>query len=275
MKIERKGKGGIKQRLDVRDRKWSKIGAVSVPFNWTVGYNPVDEAITKDQGTSFSCGGMAGAYLTTRILNVKETSAKSIYSFIFYPGGGSVLRDILGKICNRGVNLEKDVPSIPNTEYNLTRTNWVTPALDTQALSQKGLRYAFVNNDIDSVAQAIRDTGGAIILLTGQNNGTWTSPIPAPPSNNRNTWNHFVFCGAAFLKDDKKVIKIHNSWGDIGEKGWQYIDEDYFKSGRVLEAGVVYRQEEFSPVEPSTKKEILQQLIKLYYALLDNMRKGI
>ena len=62
--------------------------------------------------------------------------------------------------------------------------------------------------------------------------GTWLSPFPKPPA--KRVWGHWLYAGKAKLIDGKKYIGVLNSWGiDTGEKGWQWIGEDYFKSGHV------------------------------------------
>lgn len=249
--VEQKyGTGGRKSKLDLRDRK---IGKSAVPFNWSVGYSPTDASLTKDQGQSDSCGGQAGSYLNER-LKGGEQSAKSIYSLIWYKGGGTTTRDILNTIVKRGVTSETSVPSQPATESNLEDKSWQSIALLDEATTRKGLSYAFINTDIESIAQSIRDIGGCILLIQGQNNGSWLSPTPVPPANNTNLWAHFLFAGKAFMKDGKKVIAVHNSWGDIGDNGWQYLTEDYFKSEYVIEAGVIY--EPANPVITITQQKI-------------------
>lgn len=267
----RHGHGAIKKRLDLRDNKWKDIGKSSSPFDWSVGFNPSSTYPTKDQGASDSCGGQSGAYLNQVLTGSAEQSAKSIYSFIYYKGGGTTMRDIFNTICNRGVNLEKDVSSQPPTETNLEDKSWVTDVLTSDANTRKGLRYAFVNTDVDSVAQAVRDTGGTIIRVNGQNNGTWLSPVPIAPKDNSNLWSHFLFCNGAFMRDGKKVIRVHNSWGnDTGDAGYQFISEDYFNSGNVKEAGVIYEPVPgMTPPQTTQKIALLQQLISLYYKLLD------
>ncbi len=61
----------------------------------------------------------------------------------------------------------------------------------------------------------------------GQNNGSWLSPFPLPPT--KISWRHFLYGGKAKLIDGKKHIGFANSWGkSIGDNGWQWISEDYF-----------------------------------------------
>ena len=245
------GHGAIEKKLDLRDQK---LGSASAPFDWSSGYD-IETALgavfnrsfvtpTKNQGQSYSCGGQAGSYLeaTLKALGIgsfDEKSAKYIYSQIFYPTGGSTLRDVLNLI-TRGVASESQVVSYeagnPPSETFMRDTSHNS---GTNASTSLATGYAFVHPDIESVAQAVRDNHGAIILIQGQDNGTWLSATPKAPVEA--VWAHFLFCGKAKLINGKKYIGVHNSWGNIGENGWQWISEDYFNSGFITDCGVVYQ----------------------------------
>lgn len=269
-----KGKGAIKSRIDLRDHKWSKLGMASMPFDWVNGYKPNDNSKTKDQGTSSSCGGQAAAYLAERLWG-SEFSAKSVYSLVYVNGGGSSLRDILSTICKRGVNFETTVPSQPALETNFEDKSWVSLDKDTEASVFKGQKYAFINIDIEGIAQAVRDNGNAIILIEGQNNGTWLSPTPIPPNNNNAIWRHFLFVSGAEMVNGKKALKCHNSWGpNTGLEGFQWINEDFFTNNRVVESGTVYKPN--PDLIPITQRSALiltiQKLINNIYRAIDLLK---
>lgn len=285
----RHGVGSLPKRVDLRDHKWRKlVGKSAIPFDWSVGYNPTDNSPTKDQGTSDSCGGNSGAYLSERLITNKisaffQQSAKSIYSYIFYNGGGTTIRDIGARLTGYGANLEADVPSYPNTEQNFEDKSWSTPALTIEAGNRKILNYAMVNPDIESVAEAIRDTGGCLIEIEGQNglNPSWLSATPTPPtvsSSSSLIWRHFLFAGGAFMQNGVKYIRCHNSWGaEAGDNGWQLISEDYFKSGHIVGAMVLYEPSNPVITNPVTKSQaisLIQKLINLYYQLLGQTAGG-
>ncbi len=176
------------------------------------------------------------------------------------------------------MNLESDVPSYPNTEPSLENKSWKTFDLDTKASQYKGLNFAFVGTDIDSTAQAIRDTGGCILEIEGVNNGTWLSPEPIAPTSKKGVWGHFT-CGLKpVIWKGKKAIKFANSWGrDVGVGGFQYLTEDYFKSGHVVAVGVLYEPtaQGMTPVQKQLAITIIQKLINLYYQLLDKSRSAL
>lgn len=270
------GKGAKRQRLDLRDHKWKHIAKSSKPFDWsTVTDTPFEIAI-KDQSISDSCGGQAGAYLQQILKKSLPLSAKSIYSMIWYLGGGTIMRDVFKRLISYGVNLESTVPSYPATEQNLEDKTWTQNP--NEASIYKGLSYAFTGTDIDSVAQAIRDTGGCILEVQGQNNGSWLSAAPIAPSSKTGLWGHFV-CGVEpCIYKGERAIKFVNSWGEnVGLGGFQYLTESYFKAGGVVAVGVLYEPTNPVITDPAKKSQaisITQKLISLYYQLLDTMKSG-
>lgn len=250
------GHGAIKKKKDLRDQQYTKIARTSQPFNWELGYD-VEEDVgydgkVKNQGTSDSCGGQAASYYAAiiRILygqTTQECSAKYIYSQLFYPQGGTTLRDLLNFLVKYGAAEEKFVSSYenghpPSEAFMRDKSkNYLGYA---SASLCKPTGYAFVSTDIDSCAQAIRDNHGAILQVTGQNNSTWLGLFPIPPGNKVGNWSHFVLGKKAKLINGKKYIGIRNSWGeDCGDQGLQWIGEEYFTSGNVTDIGVVYAME--------------------------------
>jgi hypothetical protein len=259
------GHGALPSIKDLRDKKWSKLAMASTPFDWTAGFVLPPITITKNQGTSGSCGGQSGSYLTALFESAyNERSAKYLYSQIFYPpSGGTTMRDILNLIVKKGSAPESLVPSYqggnPPSESFMEDVSLNANA-DASATAYEGTGYAFVNPDIESYAQAIRDNGGAIMEIQAMNNGTWLSADPQPPTSAQ--WAHFLICTGALMRNGKKVIQVKNSWGnEVGENGYQYISEDYFKSGFILQGGVVYQKS--NPIVIQEKIGIIQQLIAL------------
>ena len=285
MKEQDFGKGAIRKKIDLRDTKWKKIARASIPFDWTKATDnsvPNSTFPTKNQGTSSSCGGQSGAYLDQALaslnsLNVRENSARYIYSQIFYKGGGTTLRDILNFIVKKGVASEKTVPSMNKgkapDETFMTDKSGNTAQADNETAGFRGASYAFVNPDINSVAQAIRDTGGAIMEIEGSNNDTWLSTQPNPPKKGDAIWRHFMYLEKPFMEDGKKKIWSRQSWGDnAGFQGWQKITEDYFASGHITDAGVVYWPN--NPVVIEQQKTLIEQLIVLCQLLINKLLGG-
>lgn len=236
--------GGLQSRVDPRDYKWSEVGAASTPFDWTKGYD-IEGVLSsklgrpfklpvKNQGQSSSCGGQAWSYLgevleALATTSFEERSAKFIYSQTYVVGGGSTGRDNAALVKKQGWGLESLTPSYQNgaapAEIFMERNTDITDEARNNA--KKALSAAYVNVDMgfNSIAQAVRDNNGAIILIQGQDNGTWTSTFPHPPTSA--VWRHWIYVGKALTIDGKKYLGFINSWGNVGTGGWQYLGLDY------------------------------------------------
>ena len=230
--------GAIVDRVDTRDFQWSTIGKSSAPFDWNAGFDIetiVGTLPVKDQNGSYSCGGQAWATLAAVLEAVQtgkleERSAKFIYSQTYQQGGGSSGRDNANIFIKQGAARETVLTSYDNgtppAEPFMERSGDITATARADAATDKAYAYATVAFDFDTLAQAIRDNHGVIIGLYGQNNGTWNSPYPLPPT--QNVWAHWIYAGKAKLINGKKYIGLLNSWGTaVGEQGWQWIEEGY------------------------------------------------
>lgn len=245
--------GGITDVIDDRDIRWEEAGKALPPLDWHAGYDierttglalPVD-----DQDGSTSCGGQAvSKYVAVaeavQTGSYEQRSAAYVYSqtVIRDANGspaGSRLRDNLDLARTQGVGLESLCPSYddgkpPHDSYIL-RPGLVTAEARESAKLSKALSYAYVGMSIDSCGQAIAANAGMVILLGGQDNGTWYSAFPKPPTYRQ--WGHFMYFGKARLRNGKKELGGLQSWGlDAGDKGWQWFGEDWFRSG-FLESG--------------------------------------
>ncbi len=239
------GTGGIPDRVDLRDYQFKEIGFGTPPFDWSVGFNienKVGVIKPKDQGTSGSCGGQAWSTLAAVLEAIQtgtfeERSAKFIYSQVYVPGGGSTGRDCANIYVNDGAATELVLPSYQNgqppSETFMERSGDITDGVRSNAKLDRSFSYSQVEPaSLDSIAQSIRDNNGAIFLINGQNNGTWLSAFPKTPT--AKGWAHWIYAGRAKLINGKKFIGCLNSWGNVGENGWQWLAEDYFTSGNVL-----------------------------------------
>jgi len=238
---------------DGRDRLFSDYLKIyerafgSKPFDWENGYD-VEKYLgfklpIKNQQNSLSCVGQGSSYykqLYEYYLKrvSKEKSAKSVYSQIFLPQGGAWLRDAMRLICDYGINLEEDVPSYQygdNVPEEFIRDkSWMNYSMTKKAKYYANSSYYRIDGfSIDDFAKAIEIGKGALIAVTGNNNGTWYSKFPKPPTDDipqSELWGHAVVAVGALMIDNKKYIKIKNSWGNIGENGYQYLGEEWFTS---------------------------------------------
>jgi hypothetical protein len=211
----------------------------TTPFDWDNGYLN-NFAITfkvKNQYQSYSCGGQAVAYYCQAILDTEdEQSARFPYSFAYAePNGGTAYYSLGAHACKRGTCDEKLAVSYRpdgTTDEPFMRTKNFTPEAITDGLTKLGYKYAKTDtNSIDDIANAIKENKGVVLGIYGQNNGTWLTENPRPPISTKDRWCHWVWAYGAVMKNGKKAILFINSWGDkIGDKGHQYITEEYFDS---------------------------------------------
>ncbi len=252
METQLHGKGAMKRtKLGhfIQRLKRPKVGKASRLFDWNVGYSSIAKIGNipiKSQGASDSCAGQAGSYgmaIALALLSGKyeELSAKSIYSLIFYPNGGSTEGSIENVFKRDGATLESEVQSYPSTEQNLRDTTWKNPTLLKEALTRSGFVPLTVSINIESIAEAIRDYGFCILQINGQdgNSPDWLSQTPQPPQrNNPNPiWSHFICFVGAGLVNGVKTLTFVNSWGDnVGVGGYQNITQAYFDSKQIVDA---------------------------------------
>lgn len=245
--------GGIIDRVDLRDFHWDEIGGATMPsFDWNKGHDieqvlsgvlniPNFKLTVKDQNGSFSCGGQAWSYMA-EVLEALSTksyeprSAKYLYSQTYVPGGGSRGRDNAEIFVNQGVCRENVLTSydhgLPPDESFMEKSVDITDIARKNARLSMASAYAQTGTNIDDIASATSTGSGTVIGIYGQNNGTWNGLFPKPPSvtSNSSIWGHWVYAGKAKLINGVKHIGILNSWGkDVGDKGWQWLSEEYFK----------------------------------------------
>lgn len=243
--------GGLVDRIDTRDYKWSELGSVMAPYDWSETYDVTLEIATainqpdfaihpKDQDGSYSCGGQSWSYYGATLESLatksyEERSAKFIYAQTYAPGGGSSGRENCNLVVNQGWGLESQTPSyengMPPGEYFMERGQDITDLARSTAKISRAASYASVDLSIDSLAQACKINHGLIVGLSGSNNTTWLSKKPAPPKNGEYLWYHWLYVGGAGMYEGEKAIRVLNSWGNVaGDHGWQWITESYLRT---------------------------------------------
>ena len=250
--------GGIPDRVDPRDYQFEEVGFGTPAFDWGKGYD-VEALIgskmpVKDQNGSGSCGGQAWAYYAAALEALatgtyEERSAKYIYAQTYVPPAGSMGRDNAEIFVKQGVARETALTSYnngnPPDEAFMQRAGDITPAIREDAKLDKSSAYANVICTIDEIARAIRDNNGAILLIEGQDNGTWWSAYPKPPQTV--IWRHWIYACKARRDGGKKYIGFINSWGKgVGEQGIQWLGEEWFTTRHITQAWTHI----YSPVVP-------------------------
>ena len=250
--------GAVLSKWDKRNYKWSEIGHGSAPFDWSKTLKIEVESL-KNQQSSSSCGGQAMSYYG-EVLNkvfdgkAEERSAKFIYSQTFVPGGGTAITDLTKLVTDAGWGLESLTPSYFQnnvTEEFMTRRSDISQEAFKYALKDRALAYTWVSNtNIDTIAQAIQANNGAIVGIQGANNGTWLTKFPN--CSTKKEWAHWLFCVGAEKIGGKKYIIVKNSWGNIGENGYQWLSEEFFTTGKCFACVTLV----YNPIKPPEEKHI-------------------
>lgn len=187
-----------------------EIGMAGEPFDWGKGFDieqhlGIKLPIRHQQNTG-SCGGFAtsnfGIVMDFQIDGVLQIkSPKFVYAQTVVGNGGSDYRANYGIYINQGMGNEEDCPSYrpdgTTDEAFITNKADITQLARDNAKKDRAAVYAVVATDIDSTAQAIRDNGGVIIGIHGQNNGTWLSAFPKAPTTLQQSWSHWIYGGGA------------------------------------------------------------------------------
>jgi hypothetical protein len=277
------GTGGIESKYDIRDFWYSPTDKGG--FDWDKGFD-IEEKIgrklvVKSQNGSSSCGGQGWSYygevleaVATR--DYEPRSAKWIYSHTRVPTGGSNGRVNCDFCIKNGWAREALVPSYdngkpPEEDFFLEKPVITKEIIEDTEIA-KPLSYVRVEPNIELFAQAIQDNNGMVLVLNGEDNGTWLNRFPKPPKVKE--WGHFVFAGKAKLIGGKKHIGVLNSWGEeVGDKGWQWLSEEWFKNPKlgVREGWTMAWDYRPAATKVILKKIIknLQEVVKLYKQILN------
>lgn len=215
--------------------------------DWTKPFSTFRFPI-KNQSTNDSCSGQASSMALqierkSRGIIEGEISAKSFYAPIAYSGGGTTVVALERQFKLSGANLEASVPSYdaqgnPLPEYLVADKSWMTPALTADAVTRAGYTLYDCGVDIENVAQAIEDYGFVIFEVQGQDNGSWTSAFPTPPSktNPNQIWSHFMVFFDFCTINGVKYLAAYQSMGiGWGQGGIQFFGKNYFDSGYIID----------------------------------------
>lgn len=263
------GTGAIKAPEDKRDLIYEDVVMGATPFDWEKGFDIRKELNIeipfKDQNSSSSCVGQAWSYYgamldTKEVGSYNEQSAKALYSQIFLPSGGAYIKSGANLFVDWGSLPEKILTSYENgnppSEAFVRDLSWKNAEMDWLAQNLQSKEYRKINaaTNIDLFAMAIRDNLGVVSGVNGDNNGTWGTLEPKPPTTP--VWGHALYFGVAGMDDKGKYIATPNSWGNRFNRQWQKLREDYFTSGNMFDAWTLIDK----PNKDMIKFRLIQQI---------------
>jgi hypothetical protein len=273
------GTGALESGYDIRDYWYEPQDGAG--FDWKEGYDVEKQLgikiVTKDQNGSSSCGGQAWSYygeVLERVAtgNYEPRSAKWIYSHTRSPDGAGSNGRVNSSFCiKEGWVSERLVPSYddgkpPRESFFVKPIR--TPEIKEEAQTNKALSFLGVTTNIEIVAQAIRDNYGCVLVVNGEDNGTWKSTHPRPPHVKE--WGHFLYAGKARMIGGKKEIGVKNSWGDdTGEEGWQWLSEEWFVNPKLgVREGWTMQWD----YRPAKIKLLMKEVIRLMQLLISKIK---
>ena len=240
MNIEKFGKGGVEQKIDLRNYRFETV----VP---TAGLLPSKFEIVfggkiKNQDGSGSCVSQATSYYA-EILNFKETgewvslSPKFLYSQCHLNPMGSYVKDNMILMKSKGICTEQDLSSYengnpPTEDFMIRKQDITAQAYDESTMYEAKDYYTWGSPTLDMYKQAIVNNNGCIIISWGNNQCWQNAEIDLPAYRQQMVWQHGILLIG--YDDSKKCFKFINSWGtEWGDNGYGYLPYEYVTQGYV------------------------------------------
>ncbi len=231
--------GAIIETKDKRDFKYEELGSSSV-VDWEKGFI-VPLPKTKDQQNTSACGGFATASFMEVLSTIHdkkydEKSPKFIYSLAKPAGSGGSAKTQLAKTLRDFGSADEAtcksfLPDGTTNETFISNRGDITQEAFDNAKKDKSSGYLTLDKiTFDKIAEMIQKYNGCIIGIYGENNGTWRTAYPRSTKGFRiDQWRHWIYGVGFKLINGKKHIGILNSWGDVGENGVQWLNEEHIK----------------------------------------------
>lgn len=239
------GHGAIDQPEDYFQEgsyRHEEIAGASIPVTWiekdlATGF---DIYPIRNQGAQESCV----TYALAKQLAVdelsengiyRELSPRSLYPYVFVPGGGSSAINATNVATKQGMTLEYLLPTDGLQESEVEKDTGYGTDAKLIALVYKPDSFIQCPTDFETIASILSSFKAQgkkkVITVTvrGINNGTWFSNFPKPPDpSNAATWAHRISITDFGLIGGKKVLAFDNTFGiNAGNKGQQFFTEDY------------------------------------------------
>lgn len=238
MDIEQLGKGALPDPIDERDYQFEAVMGAA-PIDWSNEFR-LPEPPNENQGSSLSCVAQATSYLHWQ-LRRKDYSRRDLYSEIALPQGGAYLRDGVKRLKDYGQATRDEVPDpSPQTEPGMRDKSGITR--EKQSSDIEAEYFVMRDPSIEGVAMAVRDYGGGIFGIYGNNEGFKDLTNPTPPQQGKVAWAHALYAMGYHMHDGQKCIIAKSSWCFDNHKE-HHIKEDYFTTGMTFNAWVVIPKE--------------------------------
>lgn len=238
--------GCIPEPFDKQDFQLEEVCEALPAFDWEKGFD-IEAKLNlkipiKSQGRSSSCVGQAWAYYcgvleALEIKKYRDCSARWFYSQIYLPQGGAYLRDGGQITVKQGAVPSYYVPDY-KTEDEMRKKDW---AIDVPQVAKLYLKDSYVSipkRSIDQIASIMLEHNGFISGVR-TNFKNWKVTFPKI-SSVQPQGGHAIYFGKVKLINNKKYLGFPNSWGEaIGDKGWQWLGEEWVNSGRFFNPKVI------------------------------------
>lgn len=228
--IDQLPKGCLPDEPDVRDFGAAPFLASLPPVDWTKG-SGLPRPPLHDQNQADACVAHSWSYYHFQ-LKKKEFSRRDLFARIAQKTYGANIRDGGLAIVKQGQQTQDELPD-PNPE-NPDNMRDKSGVIAEKEADDQELNSFVINNDIDSLAQAILAYKGAVFGVTGSNPGWADLTNPRPPKAGETLWGHAIYAVDFHIHSDgQKCIIACTSWPSAGITE-HHIRQDYFKSGNTF-----------------------------------------
>lgn len=222
------------------------VAESSAPYDWSKPLVTNYTQPIKNQDQAGKCGGALYSQFkqiyNTLVLGkpFAELSMNAFYSQQYAPSGGMTMQGMSEGAGFTATTTTTNCPdTVPCSEAQAESLTWETPSSLADCLLESGLQIVSVPIEINAMAAAIRDYKAIGVCLAGENNGTWLSANPMPPTKTQGDWGHFM-CSTTEIPacaPGEEKLPFYQSWGlEVANgTGIQFFGPEYIDSGYIYD----------------------------------------